>query len=843
MNIELGDAPEVCPYDMRFCLWNGRGSSLPEDPVSQAFPTLKRVNMGRQQKKRIAKDPFPIEQFWGSLEDQRRREVLGVVFTAAALTVFLSLISYPIGETESWRTLIWDTTSNWMGSPGNLIAWMLFFLTGLCAYLVPPLLVLCAWHALFRRNERGRRFSQLLPLLRLAGGLILLACCSALISLSLRGSANVSWIAGGLVGSWLAHVMLVFGKIGAYLVLTTVALLTLLLTTDFLFADLFGSLQSRTLATVEWWRSLPWEAEFREIPAVEEEEEVEEEDWEEDWPEEAAVFGDVPLLGLDDSEDSIPVIEVDGNDSGEDYEAKDEEDAYDEPRIYTPKDYVVEEIQRRKTATDRTTAVLHLEDMEKPYELPSLDLLDLPLGGTCGPDRDEIRCNKETLERTLDEFNISARVVAVHCGPVVTRYDLTPAPGVKVRGITNLQDDLALALQAYSVRIIAPVPGTNVVGIEIPNRIRHDVLLREVLASEKYREHNSRLTFALGKTISGEPFVADLTKMPHLLIAGATGTGKSVGVNSLIVSILFNATPQEVRFLMVDPKRVELSLYQDIPHLLSPVVTDPKCAAAALGWAVDEMEERYRYLSKAGVRDIREYNERMKKWSQRHTKEGQMEEYLLPAFLPYVVIIIDELADLMMVAKAEVETNIARLAQMARAVGMHLVLATQRPSVNILTGVIKANFPCRIAFKVAQINDSRVIIDQKGAESLLGLGDQLYDPGGASKPIRLQGCFISTAEVERVVESIKQQQPPDYLDIDFESEVESSEGGSYGEDEIDEMYMKAVDIVMEAGQASTSLLQRRLRIGYGRAARILDIMHERGLIGPPRGSKPREVIV
>jgi S-DNA-T family DNA segregation ATPase FtsK/SpoIIIE len=799
--------------------------------------------MPRKTAKKNGREPFPIDQFWGSLEEQRRGEVLGVLFTATSLIVFFSLISYPIGDTESWRTLIWDTTTNWMGSPGNLIAWSLFFLTGLCAYLVPPLLVLCAWHILYKRDDKRNRFAQLMPILRLAGGLILLACCCALVSLSLRGSQGASWIAGGLVGTWLAHAMLIFGKVGAYLVLITFAALTLLLTTNFLFSDLMGVARVKYSTVSDWWRSLPFEADFRELPDDDRCSEWENTDWE--------LSGHFPALGLADPDVGLPVIEVEGEDEEyeveedvdeeEDWEEEDEEEEYEEPKIYTPIDYVVQDIEKRKTATARTSAVIHFGETEKPYELPSLDLLDLPMNSFSGPDRDEIRANKDMLEKTLEEFNISARVVAVHCGPVVTRYDLKPAPGVKVRGITNLQDDLALALQAFSVRIIAPVPGTNVVGIEIPNRVRQDVLLREVLASDKYRQHDSRLTFCLGKTISGEPFVADLAKMPHLLIAGATGTGKSVGVNSLITSILYNATPQEVRFLMVDPKRVELSLYQDIPHLLTPVITDPKCAAHALSWAVTEMEERYRYLSKAGVRDIREYNARMKKWSQRATEEGELQEFTLPAFLPYIVVIIDELADLMMVAKAEVETNIARLAQMARAVGMHLVLATQRPSVNILTGVIKANFPCRIAFKVAQINDSRVIIDQKGAESLLGLGDQLFDPGGASKPIRLQGCYISTEEVERIVEAIKEQQPPEYLEIDFKDDA-SGDGLGYSEDEVDDLYIQAVDIVMEAGQASTSLLQRRLRIGYGRAARILDIMHERGLIGPPRGSKPREVL-
>jgi S-DNA-T family DNA segregation ATPase FtsK/SpoIIIE len=798
----------------------------------------------------VERPAIPLENFWGTLEEQRKREVLGVLFTATSLMVFLSLISYPIGNTETWRTLIWDTTRNWMGSPGNLIAWSLFFLTGLCAYFVPPLLVVCAWHVLFKRDDRNRRFSPILPILRLIGGLILLACCCALVTLALQGNQQASWIAGGLVGSWLTRLMLIFGQVGAYLVLTTVAALTLLLTTNFLFSDLFQALSRRVQALRDWWESLPWEAEYEEIP-YEEEEVVEEEEWVSE-EEEEEEYDVIPALGLNLDASPLPVVELEEEyfepvGESEDLEEaeieEEEEEEYREPRIFTPKDYGVEDIESRKTAVDRKSAVVRFGDEERPYDLPSLELLDLPKGPSGGPDRDEIRTNTEILEKTLEQFNISAKVVRVHCGPVVTRYDLKPAPGVKVRGITNLQDDLALALQAFSVRIIAPVPGTNVVGIEIPNRTRQDVLLREVLASERYREQDSRLAFALGKTISGEPFVADLKKMPHLLIAGATGTGKSVGVNSLITSILSSATPQEVRFMMVDPKRVELSLYQDIPHLLTPVITDPKCAAAALGWAVDEMEQRYRYLSKAGVRDIREYNERMREWSERSLEESEFQEMLLPGFLPYIVIIIDELADLMMVAKAEVETNIARLAQMARAVGMHLVLATQRPSVNILTGVIKANFPARIAFKVAQINDSRVIIDSKGAESLLGMGDLLFDPGGATKPIRLQGCYISTSEVERIVKHIKKQQPPEYLEIDLNTSEDSGEsGGGYSDDEIDDMYIQAVDIVMEAGQASTSLLQRRLRIGYGRAARILDIMHERGLIGPSRGSKPREVL-
>ncbi len=809
----------------------------------------------------LDREPLPLAKAWSGLEDQRRREVLGVLFTAAAIATFLSLISFPVGYQESLRSIWLQSLPNWMGTPGSLLAWILLCLTGVCAYLVPMLLVGCAWHSLFNRDQNSRRYPILYPLCRALGGIILLACICALVTLSMDGGGSSSWIAGGLIGTWLAELMLRFGRIGAYVVLSTLITLTLLLTTDFLFANFFQWISRRISAIHSWWTSRAWVAEFEDIsdsfePQPEPEPEPEDLYGEHSQP--APLFGGgfqdgrIPALGLSGIREKLPVLQVDEDESDIDSnlfedeldeEAEIEEEAPREPRIYTPEDYTLKEIQKQKTVSKRTEAIVEIGEERKPYQLPSLDLLDMPSETFNGPDKEEIHANKEILEKTLDQFNISARVVEVHCGPVVTRYDLKPAPGVKVRGITNLQDDLALALQAYSVRIIAPVPGRNVVGIEIPNRYRQDVLLREVLASQQYRMLDSRLTFAIGKTISGEPYVADLTRMPHLLVAGSTGSGKSVGVNSLIASLLFNSTPQEVRFLMVDPKRVELSLYQDIPHLLAPVVTDPKRAAVALKWAVDEMESRYRYLSKAGVRDIKEYNERMREWSKRSLADGNKEELSLPGFLPYIVIIIDELADLMMIARAEVETNIARLAQMARAVGMHLVLATQRPSVNILTGVIKANFPARIAFKVAQINDSRVIIDQKGAESLLGMGDMLFDAGHASKPVRLQGCYVSTAEIDRLVKFIKAQQPPDYLDIDFAPDDEPGSDSSYNDSELDGMYLAAVDIVMEAGQASTSLLQRRLKIGYGRAARILDIMHERGLIGPSRGSKPREVIV
>jgi len=378
------------------------------------------------------------------------------------------------------------------------------------------------------------------------------------------------------------------------------------------------------------------------------------------------------------------------------------------------------------------------------------------------------------------------------------------------------------------------------VGVEVPNKHRSDVFLRDVLGSDVYQRHPSKLKIALGKTITGEPFSFDLRQAPHLLVAGATGSGKSVCVNSIISSILYNAAPHEVKLLLIDPKQVELALYRDIPHLLSPVVTDPKRAGAALRWAVEEMENRYRYLKHAGVRNIGEYNERRK---QDYANE---EIVVLPSFLPYIVILIDELADLMMIARAEVESMIARLAAMARAVGIHLVLATQRPSVDVLTGVIKNNFPARIAFQVSSTTDSRTILDMKGAESLMGRGDMLFTPGGAGRPERLQGCFVSSEEVACLVDFVKDQQEVQYIQDEFvpiEDDRESEYGEFSDDDDYDELFDEAVRIVLENDSASTSLLQRRMKIGYGRAARLLDLMEDKQIVGPPRGSKPREIIL
>lgn len=469
---------------------------------------------------------------------------------------------------------------------------------------------------------------------------------------------------------------------------------------------------------------------------------------------------------------------------------------------------------------------MNISPVHQEYNFPPVSLLNIETGVKGSNDKKDLINNAKILEETLESFGVEARVVQVNRGPVITRYELQPSPGVKVSRIVNLSDDIALNLAAPAVRIEAPIPGKAAVGIEIPNKEMSVVYLREIIESKEFKEQESPLTFALGKDVAGNCVVSDLSKMPHLLIAGATGSGKSVCVNALITSILYKSPPEKVRLLMIDPKVVELSTYNGIPHLLIPVVTDPRKAAGALGWAVQEMTNRYKLFADNNVRNIESYNSLMAKKSPE-------------AVLPQVVVIIDELADLMMVAPNDVEDCICRLAQMARAAGMHLVVATQRPSVDVLTGVIKANIPSRISFAVSSQIDSRTILDMAGAEKLIGKGDMLYYPVGESKPLRIQGAFVSEKEVEQVVAYIKKQSSSEYKE-EIIDEIENTGGDS---ENVDELLPQAIEIVIDTGQASISLLQRRMRIGYNRAARLIDSMEERGIIGGYEGSKPRQVLI
>ena len=473
------------------------------------------------------------------------------------------------------------------------------------------------------------------------------------------------------------------------------------------------------------------------------------------------------------------------------------------------------------------------------FKLPSLDLLDeIPKSLDKEIEKESLKMNALRVEGKLRDFGVEGEVVEIVPGPVITMYEFRPAPGVKISKVASLADDLALNLRASNIRIVAPIPGKSAIGIEIPNNKRRLVTLKEILSSQPFLDSSYRLTIALGMDIIGQSVITDLTKMPHLLVAGATGTGKSVCINAMINSMLFKASPAMVRFVMIDPKRIELAPYQDIPHLLHPVVTYPKEATKALRWAVDEMERRYTLLSDKGVRNIDAYNRKIgrDKGSVEPDMSKKIDEHL-----PYIVIIIDELADLMMVSSREVEESLTRLAQMARAAGIHLIIATQRPSVDVLTGIIKANFPTRISFQVSSRVDSRTILDTMGAEHLLGDGDMLFLPPGVARLTRIHGAYVSEEEVKRVTSFLKGQMKPEYdtsivTEIITEEEVEEVGGDK------DEKYQEAVGLVLQTGQASISMVQRKLRVGYNRAARMIEAMEKQGIVGPSDGIRPREVL-
>lgn len=546
------------------------------------------------------------------------------------------------------------------------------------------------------------------------------------------------------------------------------------------------------------------------------------------------------VKAIDVKEEIVEVNEVE-----EDVSAYEQESAatldYSEPkeeRIETPKAEVTQKkdssskqnipfnvimLKQDKRSLERKQQMMSKEETTQPFfRKPPITMLAIPPQHSQG-DQDWVEAQKQLLDETLHHFRVGAKVVKATQGPSVTQFEVQPEPGVKVNKITNLSDDIKLSLSARDIRMEAPIPGKNTIGIEVPNRVSKPVFIREIIRHPSFIQNNSPLTVALGLDISGQPVVLDLQKMPHGLIAGATGSGKSVCVNSIIMSLLYKSTPDEVKLLLIDPKMVELTPYNHIPHLVSPVITDVKAATAALKWAVEEMERRYELFVHAGVRDIGKYNETAKK----HNQET----------LPYMVIIIDELADLMMVAPSDVEEAICRIAQKARACGMHLLIATQRPSVDVITGLIKANIPTRIAFSVSSQVDSRTIIDIGGAERLLGRGDMLLLENGAPKPIRVQGNFVSDEEIERAVNHVRKEQKPNYL---FEQSELLKESTIQDEDEL---FLEACQYVIDQNGASTSSLQRRFRIGYNRAARLMEMMEDHGVISGPKGSKPRDVLV
>lgn len=621
-------------------------------------------------------------------------------------------------------------------------------------------------------------------------------------------------IGGGMIGALVYSLFeYLFDEAGTPIAVVSLLLAGSLLATGFSFVHLIRSLRERIRRLVDGWkRKLLERWRRRRTPAKQKRKRK-------------ASRRSVGEVNTGEAE--VPVIH--------DFTEREQDVSVSRESDRRPQQLTLQLKEREETtkpkSQEKASVKVHFQPAESDidmseYRLPPYSLLNKQRNPNRGEEKQEIKSKAKILEATLESFGVRAKVTHAHRGPAVTRYEVHPEIGVKVSRIVNLADDLALALAAKDIRIEAPIPGKSAVGIEVPNPEIAVVGLRDLLESSAYHESPSKLTLVLGRDISGEPVVGDLAKMPHLLVAGATGSGKSVCINAMITSLLYKAKPNEVKMMMVDPKMVELNVYNGIPHLLTPVVTDARRAAVALKKVVAEMEKRYELFAKTGARDIERYNQMAEDSSDRSP-------------LPYIVVVIDELADLMMVAPADVEDAICRLAQMARAAGIHLIIATQRPSVDVITGVIKANIPSRIAFSVSSQADSRTILDMGGAEKLLGRGDMLYLPVGSSKPIRVQGAFVSDREVEAVVQFVKGQQEARYNEEMIPDVKESEEEAAMD----DELYPEAVRLVVEAKAASASMLQRRLRIGYTRAARLIDLMESRGVVGPYEGSKPREVLI
>ena len=686
--------------------------------------------------------------------------------TAAVLGIFISIFL-----TLALVSHYQNAEKNWCGEAGQLISEILIGFLGRGSFSLAALLFLASFLFFYPTMSFDR-----LP--QIACGLTgaVVSFCGLLSSLSLYDPRYLD--AGGLIGKTVfGLIRSLLGEAGTVLSLLLLLLISLMISTQFSPYSLCTFLFRTVRGIMGWLWGLVLGREKQEIPEKERRIAIR-----------RAPPGPEPL--------SLPITPV---------------------MKESPKAPV--DSEKEETFALRPVA-------RGEWKIPSLALLKKNKQVQKEVDEELYYGISKQLEEKLGNFGVSGKVVGISPGPVVTTYEYAPAPGIKINKIVGLADDLALGLKAQSVRVVGSVPGKAALGIEIPNTIRQIVYIRDLLGSDNYLNNSSKLSIALGLDVVGNAVIGDLARMPHLLIAGATGAGKSVAINTIIASILYNATPDEVRFLMVDPKRIELSGYEGIPHLLHPVVVEPKMASRALQWAVREMERRYRLLEEAKVKGFDSYNE--------NAKEK----------LPYIVVIVDELADLMMVASKDVEACIARLAQMARAAGIHLILATQRPSVDVLTGLIKANFPTRISFKVSSKIDSRTIIDTSGAEHLLGAGDMLYLPPGSSGLLRIHGAYISEEETSRLVAFLKKQGSANYDESVIEEiETESAVAAAADEPEADDRYDEAVNIVCESGHASISMLQRRLRVGYNRAARMIETMEKEGLIGPADGARPREVLV
>lgn len=710
-----------------------------------------------------------------------RKEIKGIIFLLIAIILGVGLFTYHPDDPLYWiKSNSLDNVNNMFGTVGAHISGYLFHVIGFSSFwLIVVFLIVSVL------SFRGRRFIP--PVGYIIAVIILLLSFSGITSIQFPGMVEYRGSelrSGGLLGFFISGFFTgILNDFGATILLGTVFLISFMICTRMSLGWLFSRISLWfifTFRTIKEYRTKKVEKSRK---------------------------SRVRKIALEEEKKS-PRKKV---------------------RIIEPK---------RETFKKPEQEAFAFMD-NGSYKLPSTDLLDDPPEDKwVEVQKESLEMNARRLEKKLLDFGVHGEVVEISPGPVITMYEYKPAPGVKISKVASLADDLTLALRAPSVRIVAPLPGKAAIGIEIANNKRDHVYLKEVLSSNGFKDSNNKLTLALGMDITGTPVISDLVRMPHLLVAGATGTGKSVSLNAMINSLLFKLSPDQVKLLMIDPKRIELSVYKDIPHLIHPVVTEPKEATRALRWAVQEMERRYMLLSDRGVRNIDAYNKKVLK-QKAATAVGGDEGIGKP--LPYIILVIDELADLMMVSSRDVEESITRLAQMARAAGIHLIIATQRPSVDVLTGIIKANFPTRISFQVSSKVDSRTILDTNGAEHLLGEGDMLFMPPGVGKLTRIHGAYISEEEVKRVTDFIKGQMQPDY-DSSIVEHVSKDEEEIAEELEKDEKYDMAVNVVIQTGQASISMIQRKLRVGYNRAARMIEIMENEGIVGPSDGVRAREVI-
>ncbi|MDE2027298.1 MAG: DNA translocase FtsK [Candidatus Omnitrophica bacterium] len=726
-------------------------------------------------------------------------EIKGIVILGFSLILLASLVSFTPIDLSWFTSRPNDPVHNWIGIAGAYAAGIFFFMVGYSAYFLVGIGIFFSWNK-FTSRDLPFNFFKFLSIL------ILFIVAAGLFSFFAGGNAGAGFINGGVIGDVFSGFLVkYFQPLGALIILFTLGALALVVAGEFLVSPFFVWLGRSVWGFIQRASKL--------VPAS------------------AVPSANKPAAKMARK----PVQEADEDDAPAGLNEEIKEKLFrstvqptplaQQPAASKPAPAAAAKPNIHIVAPPKTEVPA---DAPKPepkvvgeYHLPAVDLLNDPPPVSNTKVQENLMNGAKILEETLADFGVNVKVVDIERGPVITRYELQPAPGVKIQSIASLSDDLALALSAQAVRILAPIPGKNRVGIEVPNGASAAVFLKDVLTQGRARHSDSKLDLAIGKDTSGHPVISDLSDMPHLLVAGTTGSGKTVCLNSLIMSILFKASPSEVKFIMIDPKMVEMIPYNDLPHLLCPVVTDAKKVPAALNWVVMEMENRYKTLSKEAVRNIKGY----------HAKGLQM---------PYIIVVVDELADLMQTSAKAVEGAITRLAQLARAVGIHLILATQRPSVDVITGVIKANFPSRISFKVASKVDSRTVLDTNGAETLLGKGDFLFMRTGDPKPLRGQCCYVSDEEINRVIDFIKKQGQPEYNESVLKPQPAAG-GGSM--EEKDEMYDEAVRVVIETNQASVTILQRRLRLGYGRAARLVDMMEQNGIVGPYAGSKARDILV